>query len=93
MNILPRYGAADNTNSTSATPPPWNGNRRPEAEWIRCGATGHRVRDCPFLPPQPPQPIASNVDITGALLEDDDELPKREIQHSLEKQSENASLL
>lgn len=121
MSILPRYGAADNTNSTSATPIPnldpmdWepsssraqkpNGKRakwvskaelvkrRQKGNCLRCGATGHRVRDCPFLPPQPPQPIASNVDITGALLEDDDELPKREIQPSLEKQSENASLL
>jgi hypothetical protein len=69
------------------------GKRRQNGNCLRCGATGHRVRDCPFLPPQPPQPKASNVDITGALLEDDDELPKREIQPSLEKQLGNVSLL
>jgi hypothetical protein len=66
------------------------GKRRHNGNCLRCGATGHRVRDCPFLPPQPK---ASNVDITGPLLEDDDELPKREIQPSLEKQLGNVSLL
>jgi hypothetical protein len=47
--------------------------RREKRLCFRCGAGGHRVRDCPYAPAV--QPTSINSTQPGPLLEDDDELP------------------
>ena len=50
--------------------------RRQNGNCLRCGAPGHRIAQCPFLPARrpshPPAAKVAVVDVTGAVLEDDE---------------------
>ena len=41
---------------------------------LRCGNAGHRVLNCPLLPPQKPMSLKANVNVTKAAAEDLDGL-------------------
>jgi hypothetical protein len=48
-------------------------HRRKDGKCLRCGATGHHVRQCPFLPAQRPTTVSkvSAVDVADAVLEEE----------------------
>lgn len=47
--------------------------RRGKRLCFRCGAAGHRIRECPYAPAVPPTIATINAAIAGPVLEDDNE--------------------
>jgi hypothetical protein len=52
-------------------------NRRQNGRCIRCGATGHMIRECPYGPPQ--RPMASNSIRKEKAKEIEPELDEEEL--------------